>query len=31
MFLAGGGVTTGVSYGQTDEYGYYAVKDVIFD
>ena len=29
MFLAGGGVTPGVSYGQTDEYGYYAVKDKV--
>ena len=29
MFLAGGGVTPGVSYGQTDEYGYYAIKDKI--
>jgi len=29
MFLAGGGVTPGISYGQTDEYGYYAIKDKV--
>ncbi|MFN4258742.1 MAG: DUF1501 domain-containing protein [Gemmataceae bacterium] len=27
MWLAGGGVKTGFSYGETDEYGYFAVKD----
>ena len=27
MWLAGGGVQSGVSYGETDEYGYYAVRD----
>ena len=29
MFLAGGGVTPDVSYGRTDEYGYYAIKDKV--
>lgn len=27
MWLAGGGVKTGIQYGATDEYGYYAVED----
>jgi hypothetical protein len=27
MLLAGGGVRTGLRYGATDDYGYYAVKD----
>jgi hypothetical protein len=27
MWLAGGGVKPGFSYGETDEFGYYAVKD----
>lgn len=29
MLLAGGGVKTGYRYGETDEYGYYAVKDKV--
>lgn len=29
MFLAGGGVKAGIKYGETDEYGYYAVKDKV--
>jgi len=29
MWLAGGGVRGGVSYGATDDYGYYAVKDKV--
>ena len=29
MFLAGGGIKAGVKYGETDEYGYYAVKDKV--
>ena len=29
MFLAGGEVTPGISYGQTDEDGYYAIKDKV--
>jgi hypothetical protein len=29
MFLAGGGVKPGTSVGETDEYGYYAVKDKV--
>ena len=29
MFLAGGGIKAGVRYGETDEYGYYAVKDKV--
>ncbi|MAV37543.1 MAG: sulfatase [Planctomycetaceae bacterium] len=29
MFLAGGGVKAGFKYGETDEYGYYAVKDKV--
>jgi hypothetical protein len=29
MFLAGGGVKAGFQYGETDEYGYYAVKDKV--
>jgi Protein of unknown function (DUF1501) len=29
MWLAGGGVRGGVAYGETDEYGYYAVKDKV--
>ncbi len=27
MFLAGGGVTPGIQYGNTDEFGYYAVEN----
>src|SRR5262249_23774729 len=27
MFLAGGGVKPGISYGATDDYGYYAVEN----
>ena len=27
MVLAGGGVKTGFRYGETDDYGFYAVKD----
>jgi uncharacterized protein (DUF1501 family) len=27
MFFAGGGVKTGIRYGATDDYGYYAVQD----
>jgi hypothetical protein len=27
MWLAGGGVKTGFTYGETDEFGYYAVRD----
>jgi hypothetical protein len=27
MWLAGGGVKTGFTYGETDEYGYFAVRD----
>ena len=29
MWLAGGGVKRGFSYGETDDYGYYAVKDKV--
>jgi hypothetical protein len=29
MLLAGGGVKTGFAYGETDEYGYYSVKDKV--
>ncbi|MBI1900596.1 MAG: DUF1501 domain-containing protein [Planctomycetia bacterium] len=29
MWLAGGGVKTGLVFGATDEYGYYAVKDKV--
>ncbi len=29
VFLAGGGVKRGFSYGETDDYGYYAVKDKV--
>jgi hypothetical protein len=29
MWLAGGGVKSGLAYGETDEYGYYAVKDKV--
>ena len=27
--MAGGGVRTGLTYGQTDDYGYYAVEDKV--
>ncbi|HTG45825.1 MAG TPA: DUF1501 domain-containing protein, partial [Verrucomicrobiae bacterium] len=29
MWLAGGGVKGGLSYGETDDYGYQAVKDKV--
>lgn len=29
MFLAGGGVKPGISYGETDDFGYYSVKDKV--
>ncbi|QEL18937.1 DUF1501 domain-containing protein [Limnoglobus roseus] len=29
MFLAGGGIKPGISYGATDEYGYYSVADKV--
>lgn len=29
MWLAGGGVQPGLAYGETDEYGYYAVRDKV--
>ena len=29
MWLAGGGVKGGVTYGATDEYGYYAVENAV--
>ena len=29
MFMAGGGIKAGLSYGDTDEYGYYAVEDKV--
>lgn len=29
MWLAGGGVKGGLAYGETDDYGYYAVKDKV--
>ncbi len=29
MFMAGGGVKPGFSYGETDDFGYYAVKDKV--
>lgn len=29
LWLAGGGVKRGIAYGQTDEYGYYAVQDKV--
>ena len=29
MWLAGGGVKSGFAYGETDEFGYYAVKDKV--
>ena len=29
MWFAGGGVKAGLKYGETDEYGYYAVKDKV--
>ena len=29
MWLAGGGVKPGIRYGETDDYGYYAVKDKV--
>lgn len=29
MFMAGGGVKGGFSYGETDDFGYYAVKDKV--
>ena len=29
MWLAGGGVKSGLAYGETDDFGYYAVKDKV--
>ena len=29
MWLAGAGVKPGIRYGQTDDYGYYAVEDKV--
>jgi len=29
MFLAGGGIKPGISYGETDDFGYYSVKDKV--
>ena len=29
MWLAGGGIRSGITYGQTDDYGYYAVADKV--
>ena len=29
MWLAGGGVKPGITYGQTDEYGYYSIEDKV--
>ncbi len=29
MWLAGGGVKRGIAWGETDEFGYYAVKDKV--
>ena len=29
MWLAGGGIKPGITYGSTDEYGYYAVEDKV--
>ena len=29
IFMAGGGVRPGISYGQTDDYGYYATEDKV--
>jgi len=29
MFLAGGGIKPGISHGETDDYGYFAVKDKV--
>jgi hypothetical protein len=29
MWLAGGGVKPGISFGETDDYGYFAVKDQV--
>jgi hypothetical protein len=29
MWLAGGGIRPGISYGATDEFGYNAVKDIV--
>jgi len=29
MWLAGGGVKTGIVHGKTDEYGYYAVENKV--
>jgi hypothetical protein len=29
MWLAGGGVKSGIAYGETDDFGYYAVKDKV--
>jgi hypothetical protein len=29
MWMAGGGIKPGISYGETDELGYNAVKDVV--
>lgn len=29
MFLAGAGIRTGIRFGQTDDYGYYAVEDKV--
>jgi len=29
MWLAGGGVKGGLAYGETDDYGYYAVRDKV--
>jgi hypothetical protein len=29
MWMAGGGIKGGISHGETDELGYYAVKDIV--
>ena len=29
MWLAGGGMRPGITYGATDEYGYHAVKNIV--
>jgi uncharacterized protein (DUF1501 family) len=29
LWMAGGGIKPGITYGETDELGYYAVKDVV--
>ena len=29
MFFAGGGMKPGIQYGETDEYGYYAVENKV--